>query len=788
MTMRPAIPLLITLSSLSSLAFELLLTRVFSITLWYHFAFMVVSIAMLGFAASGTLLAVAPGLKSPGHIGWYALGLAAALPAGFTLANLVRFDPVRLAWERGEILQILFTYLFLALPFFCTGLVITTAFSVFSERAGLLYGADLIGAGIGSVGVLPLLGLFPPEEVVLILSLLVTAATAIFGGWRLRLAASLLSVVTVVLLTLHPAAMKPRISPYKGLEAALRYPGAASLATYPTPFARIDTFVSPAVRYAPGLSLRYLDKLPEQIGISIDAGAVNAVTSSLEPEALSFMDALPATLPYAIGKRREVLALDPGGGLPLLMARRHGAERVAAVEGTPSLVRILRQDFRDFSGGIFDGEYYSGLGRSWLRGVERRFDLIDISLQEAMPSGAFGIAEEYRFTVEAFREYLRHLNDSGILSVNMFIIPPPRSELRVVATLATALEEMGVTAAGGHLAAIRSWGSITVIAKRTRLEPKEIAAIRRFCEENRFDIAWLPGASPKESNRFVRTRETDYFRAFSEIISREKRQEFLTSYLFDVSPVRDEAPFFSLHLRLGKLPAIYRTMGRKWQFFLEEGYLLPAIFIQVLLIGLLLVSIPLLTRRQPNLDVAKPGRVLPYFAVLGIAYLFVEVALIQKSILLLEQPSVAVATVLATILVSSGSGSLLAQRFPLLERPAMLLGLSVLVMLCALLLPWLISLAQPWPLPMRGAICGVLVALPGTLMGIPFPAGLRLLGRSSPGLIPWAWTVNGTASVLAPLLAVMVAMSAGFRGVLLIGAAAYFLAYLLLGRELRRNG
>jgi len=787
MSMRPAIPLLITLSSLASLAFELLLTRVFSITLWYHFAFMVVSIAMLGFAASGTLLAIAPGLKSPGHIGWYALGLAAALPAGFTLSNLVRFDPVRLAWERGEILHILLTYLLLALPFFCSGLVITTAFSAFSERAGLLYGADLIGAGIGSVGVLPLLGFFPPEEVVLILSLLVASATAIFGGWRLRLAASLLSAVTVALLMFHPDAMQPRISPYKGMEAALRYPGAERLATHLTPFARVDTFLSPAVRYAPGLSLRYQDKLPEQIGISIDAGAVNAVTSSLEPEPLAFLEALPAALPYAIGKRHEVLALDPAGGLPLLMARRYGAERVAAVEGTPSLVRILRQDFRDFSGGIFDGEYYSGLGRSWLSSVQRRFDLIDISLQEAMPSGAFGIAEEYRFTVEAFREYLRHLNDSGILSVNMFIIPPPRSELRIVATLATALEEMGDTAAGEHLAAIRSWGSITVIAKRGRLEPKEIAAIRRFCEENRFDIAWLPGASPEESNRFVRTRETDYFRALSDIISREKREEFLSSYLFDVSPVRDEAPFFSLHLRLDKLPAIYRTMGSKWQFFLEEGYLLPAIFIQVLLIGLLLVSLPLLTRKQSHLDGAKPGRPLPYFAILGIAYLFVEVALIQKSILLLEQPSVAVATVLATILVSSGCGSLLAQRFPLLERPAMLLGLSIMVMLCALFLPGLIAFAQPWPLPVRGGICVVLVTLPGILMGIPFPAGLRLLGRTSPLLIPWAWTVNGTASVLAPLLAVMVAMNTGFRWVLLIGAAAYFLAYLLLGRELRRN-
>jgi len=789
MYLQPAVPLLIFLSSLATLAFEVLLTRVFSITLWYHFAFMVVSIAMLGFAASGTILALFPGLKQPDRIGWYALALAAALPGGFLLANLVPFDPVRLAWERGELLNILLTYLFLALPFFCTGLVITTAFSVASERAGLLYGADLVGAGIGSLGVLPLLGAIPPEQAVLFLSLVVAAASCLTGGWRIRVAACLLAATVVSLLLLHPVAIRPRISPYKGLEAALRYPGAEHLRTHLTPFARIDTFRSPAVRYAPGLSLRYLENLPEQIGISIDGGEVNAVTNANEAAALAFLGELPAALPYAMGNRREVLALDPAGGLPVLMARRNGAKRVATVESTPALPGVIRDDFRDFSGGIYDAESRSGLGRSWLAGVERRFDLIDITHQGALPSGAFGIGEDYRFTVEAFREYLEHLTDNGLVSVNLFIIPPPRTELRILATLAEALEEMGVREAGRNLAAIRSWGTITIVAKRTPLTPDEITAVRRFCRERRFDLAWLPGASAEESNLYVRTRDTDYFRAFRAILSRDERDRFLSAYLFDVRPVRDEAPFFSLFLRFDKLAEIYRTMGSKWQFFLEEGYLLPAVFVQVLLVSLVLVCLPLLAGKGKvkSGDCSQGKRLLPYFALLGLAYMFVEVALIQKSILLLEQPPVAVAAVLAALLVSSGCGSLLGQRFPRLEQPATLLGLTLLVLLCAISLPWLIALAQSWPLPLRGTFFCLLVALPGTLMGIPFPAGLRLLGRTAPELIPWAWTVNGTVSVLAPLLAIMVAMASGFRGVLLLGAGAYFLAFLLLGRELRQH-
>ncbi|HXE97066.1 MAG TPA: hypothetical protein VN642_11705 [Dongiaceae bacterium] len=230
-------------------------------------------------------------------------------------------------------------------------------------------------------------------------------------------------------------------------------------------------------------------------------------------------------------------------------------------------------------------------------------------------------------------------------------------------------------------------------------------------------------------------------------------------------------------------------MGGKWQFFLEEGYLLPVVFVQVLVISLLLVFLPLMAGKKNGKTMGSRGTLLlPYFALLGLAYMFVEVALIQKLILPLEQPPVAVAVVLAALLVSSGCGSLLGQRFSRLERPATMLVLALLVLLCAISLPWLIAIAQPWPLPLRGAFFCLLASLPGLFMGIPFPAGLRLLGRTAPGLIPWAWTVNGAVSVLAPLLAVMAALAVGFRGVLLLGATAYFLAALLLGRELRRRG
>jgi len=298
---------------------------------------------------------------------------------------------------------------------------------------------------------------------------------------------------------------------------------------------------------------------------------VNAVTAVAEPAQLAFLDYLPAALPYALGPRREVLILDPKGGLPVLMARRHGAKRIATVESVSALERVIREELRLFSGNIYGRESRTGLGRSWLAGEMRRFDLIDITLQGTEPAAAFGISEDYRFTVEAFREYLGHLTGNGILSVNLFIIPPPRTELRILATLATALEDMGVREPGSHLAIIRSWGTLTILAKRSPLTPAEAAAVRRFASEKRFDLAWLSGATAEESNVYVRTRDFDYFRAFRAIISPAERDSFLNGYLFDVRPVRDEAPFFSHFLRFDRIPETYRTMGKKWQFFLEGG-------------------------------------------------------------------------------------------------------------------------------------------------------------------------------------------------------------------------
>ncbi|MBM4137644.1 MAG: hypothetical protein FJ241_12575 [Nitrospira sp.] len=800
------------LCSFSSLAYEITLTRIFSISLWYHFAFMIISIAMLGIGASGTLLSLFPKLKNLSNIGIYCFLLGVCISLSYLVSNQIPFDPVRLSWDKAQVLSIGLYYIILSIPFFFAGLVIATAFSSMSEKSGLLYGADLLGAGIGSMGILYFMSIQGPDTSVFILSSISLLASFMISGKKLRVVSLIIILVNLCILFFQPMFMNLRMSPYKGLQTALKYPGAEYLKTYYSPFSRIDTFKSPAVRFAPGLSLRYLDMLPEQIGFSIDGGEINAITKSLS-SATSFLRYLPSALPYEIrtppsppfnsplikgGYRRgqggmggleDVLILDPKGGLQVLVAEYYGSKNIHKVESNPLLLKIIRDELKDFSGGIYTENTWSGLGRSWLKPVQEKFDIIDISLMGSVPSGSFGISEDYRFTVEAFKEYIGHLKQDGLLSINLFILPPPRIELRLINTLIASMEELDIKDIEKQVAAIRSWGSICILVKRSPFTLHDREVIKEFSKDRRFDLIHYPGIREDESNIYVRMPSNEYFTAFKTLLNTEIRTQFIHEYIFDINPVRDNSPFFYYYLKLKNINETYKIMGEKWQYFIEEGYILPVVFIQVLFLSLILILLPAFSSNPPLPPFSKGGmeglsgkKFLPYFAFLGIGFMFVEVSFIQKMILPLETPSYAVATVLTSILISSGIGSLLSYRISNLRSPFVMLVLSFLIIAYSILIPTISDFLSPHVMPVKIISIFFILMPVGILMGIPFPTGLKILGEKNKSLIPWAWAINGCLSVLTPILTVMLAMTMGFKAVLWLGALAYLMAFLTLKR------
>jgi hypothetical protein len=773
-------------ASLASLAYEITLTRIFSISLWYHFAFMVISTAMLGIAASGTLLSVYPKLKDQKHIQSYILLFCTGLPVSYLLMNFIPFDPARLSWDKSQILYLGLYYLVLSFPFFFFGLIISSALATMPRASGHIYGADLTGAGTGSLMTLWLLSAGGPEQVVFIISALATLVLCIYSRKGIRNASCFILIVNLLILYFQPQFIVPRISPYKPLETALKFPGATHLKTYYSPFTRIDIFNSPAVRFAPGLSLKYLKDLPTQTGISIDAGDIYAITDDRNLNNLDFLAYLPSSLPYELSRKKEVLILEPKGGLSVLLAQYYKTLNIYKVDSNPLVIRAVREYQRKFSSDIYEKNTWSGLGRSLIASSPQKFDLIDLSLMGSVPAASFGFSEDYRYTVEAFEEYLHHLTEEGMLSTNLFIIPPPRTELRILGTIARASEKLDIKDLSRHIAAIRTWSTITIIFKKTPLSKKEIEGIKTFAHDRRFDMVYYPDITEKESNIFIKMSPNNFFYAFTKLISPVDRENFISDYLFDIRPVYDENPFFHYYLKLENISEIYRQTGEKWQFFMEEGYLLPVVFIQVVFLSLILILLPLIKfrakgqvslNRSPDFSLFFP---LAYFAFLGSGFMFIEISFIQKMILPLENPSYAAATVLSSILISSGIGSLLSQHLKIFQKPAALLFLSVIVLAYSLFLPVVINGLSACSLIAKIVSVFFILMPAGIFMGIPFPLGLAFLGKIRPELVPWALAVNGCFSVLTPVLVVMLAISAGFKAVLLTGMTAYLLAFCSL--------
>lgn len=754
---------------------------------------MVISIAMLGLAMAGTVLSLFPRLKAESNIGTYAALAGMSMLVGYLISNSLSFDPSEIGWNAYKIMYVGVYYIFLSLPFLFTGAVIATAFSIRSERSETIYFSDLLGAGIGCLAVMGILHFGSPTNAIILASIFCFISSFIVAGKKVRAAVLLFAILCCGLLAIQPQFMRIDLSPYRNLSLALKHPGAKHLDTYYNSFSRIDTLLSPAVRFAPGLSLGYLDPLPDQVGVVLDGSEMNAITDARDEDGLRFLGYLPSALAYEMNgalEDSEVLVMDPQGGFQALMAKFYGAGGIWKVEGNPLMMEIVQKEYGEFSGNIYQHNSSSGLGRSWLKKTDGSFDIIDMSTVGAAMGGSFGMAENYEYTVEAFAEYLSSLKVDGMLSLAFYLLPPPRVELRALATVVEALNRAGVEDPSKHIAAMRTWDVVSIVVKRTPIDDGDIGRIKGFSESRRFDLVYYPGMSKEESNRYVKMPTDEYYSAFQAILHPGTRGSFIHHYVFDIRPVHDDDPFFGYYLKLGNVKEIYRIMGQKWQFFIEQGYLLPAILVQVTLLCVLLILFPVL--KMGRQGAARPlnalWSTLLYFAMLGIGFMFVEITLIQKSILMLEQPTYAVATVLTAILVSSGLGSQVSARARWLARPYSLVLIGFLIIVYAYLFPVVTNALLQHLLIFKIPIIFALLVPLGFFMGIPFPMGIKLLGHRSPGLIPWAWAINGCFSVLAPILTIMLAMWLGFTSVLYMSAVAYGLAFLSLLFNLAYHG
>ncbi|MCX7670049.1 MAG: hypothetical protein N2439_08250, partial [Anaerolineae bacterium] len=410
------------------------------------------------------------------------------------------------------------------------------------------------------------------------------------------------------------------------------------------------------------------------------------------------------------------------------------------------------------------------------------YDVVFLPLTDPyrpVTSGAYSLGETYALTVEALAASLARLAPDGLLVVTRWLQTPPSESLRLIASLVEALERRGVADPPRTLLAYRGIQTITVIVAPDGWRSDELAAARRFLEARRYDLVWAADIRPDETNRFNRLPRPADYEALRAMFAASDRRAFYAGYPFAIFPATDDRPFFFHFFRWGQTAEVVAALGHTWQPFGGSGYLvLFALLVLVVLLGAGLIILPLLVAYRTMAD-AGPSvsrwRMVLYFGGLGLAFMFVEIPLIQRYILLFGHAAYAFSAVVIPLLLLASVGTQIVEK----ASPwigAVFVSLTLLIVLAALFGPSWMAIALGWPLVPRLLVATAALAPLAILMGMPFPLGLGQIAPAGPRAVAWAWAINGCASVVAAVLAAIAGLSWGFTVVLLLGAVIYAVA------------
>jgi len=767
------------LISCAVLLYEIAITRLLSVVVWYHFAFLTVSLAMLGLGAPGVWLS----LRRPQPKAAWKLLVAASLATPLSILVIVRLlAPMGLAatgpdgssippaaWE--PILKLPLILATVLVPLILLGAAVCLfLLSAEGRRIAPMYAADLAGATAGAIAVVPLLYLVPTPSLLAACGLLpLAAAIRLRREHRWKLAA-----IGVLLGTVAAWG-----TPF-GLRHTRNYDENRLGLLYErwTPTARLTVFPNvfwvpqPEMAFGWGMGSAFPGGDAEQLWVEQDGSAGTPITRTTgAPGELDHLFYDVTSLGYQLRLARSVCIIGPGGGRDILTSRLAGAESIDAVELNPQMIHLVSATFGAFSG---DPYHLPGVhafaqeGRSFLTRTEHRYDLLQISLTDsfaATSAGAYALAENYLYTTEAIELYWGRLSDTGMASISRWLVGPNRMEVvRLALLVEQTLERIGVPDPRSHIAIVGGGYIANLLVSRVPFDADDVRRLDEIGEARGFFRLW-PISPGLPDDWFVHVALRDG----------PSRLEALGFYL---EPPTDERPFFFQSVRaFGRIPSDIGSFSPNEAAALPPRYLI----LGTGLIALLLFFTPFaLARRLESNPRFWSGSI--YFVAIGLGFMFVEVPILQRFVLFLGHPSYAATVVLGSILLGSGAGSLAAGSTGFARAAALRLLLPAAVVSVALLLKPVFGATLGWPLAGRiGVSVAILLPL-GFLLGLPFPVGMIRLGD---GGRAWFWALNGTAGVLASAAAVTLATYVDLTGVVWIAAGCYVVAGLVLPREVR---
>ncbi|MBN2324552.1 MAG: hypothetical protein JXQ30_12520 [Spirochaetes bacterium] len=776
--------------SAALLSFEIALMRVLKIEGFGNFTYTAIALALLGFGASGTLYSIwgkhAAGKTAETSL-LSAAGFILFLGTASFLSMYIAFDPLRLIWDLSEGVRLLLRYLLYTIPFLLGSMFVLIAFS--TGTPGTTYFLNLIGSGAGVGTMLFCLFFIEPGRILsvpLFFALLSLLFIVCGGGVRRRVV--LYSCVAAACGLFLFQRSDIRMLSYKGISLALNVPGASVTEKIYSPFGTLEIVESEHIRFAPGLSLAYDGELPPQAGLFLDGDRLASIDRTYDPGLLRYLTCQPQYAAYRLHEAPKVLIAGVGGGAGINRALLGGAGSIVACEQNTSLIKLLRNRA---------GEHVQRLlarpnvhveafqVREAARRHDIAWDIIEISEPDsavASVGGIYSTDSSYTLTVDAMEELLQALDENGTVAVTIWLRHPPRRIFRLVALASAALTRGGANAEE-RLLVIRSWTTATLLMKKRPFAGCEIETIRRFAESLRFDLVYYPGMKESESNRYNIAEDNAYYEGTRRLL--KDPGGFIKTYPFAISPPTDERPYFDHFFRIAYLPRFLKEMGKKWLPVVEGGdiVLTSTLCISVILSTCLIVLPLLLSGTRIG---GKKTRILCYFAVIALAYMFIEVSVIERFKRYLSNPIYANSTTLLALLFFSGLGSLSTARIqdPRRLQPSRLqragvLGIGVCFSLFIFFSDRVFTSVSSSHFLLKPLIAVCIVGPLGFFMGMPFPiaisilkgAGLQSGGREA-GTLAWAWSINGYLSVTASTAAPLVASMAGIG---FLGLSALFL-------------
>lgn len=786
------------LFSLATLLLELSLTRVLSVALWYHFGFLVISTALLGFGTSGVVLALWKHLRERASLdsalATLALLFGILTVLCFWVMQRIPFDPFSLFSDKRQLAFMPLYYIVISVPFFCSGLALALLFTRGGRRVNGLYAFDLIGAGVGCGALALIMPAYGGSGSVVFAAALGLMAAAIFGfraAKKIAIFAAVLGVGFFALAFFAGRVLPISITPNKTV------PPTAPIYTAWNTFSKIDVYESKAMpRNTTGRGGRRF---------IFDAGTAATGMMDLRPNVRQVLPELEghhdftSNIAYVGKTRPSVLIIGSGGGGQVLDALHYGVDKVIAVEINPIINDVITTRMRDYWGDLYqqpEVEVVTEEGRSFVRRSKERYDAI-ISVHTisnaAIASGALSLAENYVLTKEAFEDYLDHLKPDGVL----YFTRPEAQIPRLFSTGREALAARGITDFKSHFFAYsnpppkqgfasgpnRLSFSAGFLMKKSPFTTQELDAIKKILKADE------PPATPESETTEVRYSpgEPGSGSTYEHLLTAPDLRAVYAAEPAQIEPATDDRPFFNQHTRWSSINRktfqdIF-TQNRGGRMALEDRPIaevtLLVLLVQSVVIAAILILLPLLKFSRQGLRVPNRGRFLVYFAGLGLGFIMIEIALLQRFTLFLGQPVYTFAVVLAALLIFTGLGSALADKFGASIRKNLRFIIPLILvtlLVTAFLTPFIFNAALGWSLLSR-VIISVLILMPlGLLLGMPFPSGLRIIGEEAPALVPWAWGVNGFFTVIGTVGALILGMAFGFKAVLVIASLCYLTA------------